>query len=258
MDKNLKITVLQLEHNKNFENNITEIEEYVELLNTDDIDILCLPELPIYGFNYELLSKLSLDEIKEKKQFFKDIASNNDMYIITGLLEKTGDCYYDSAYIFDDSGEELFKYRKTHLWSKEREFFNFGDSIEIVEIEGWKVGLGICADLGFPEFSRTLTLKGAEILFFSSAWSEPYDELWTLMNKARAAENQVFVVSPNLCGSPDNYCGLSLYVNPRGEVIKQMDKKPGYFHLTIQKDILKKRREEIPWLNQRRNSIYHT
>lgn len=258
MDKNLKITVLQLEHNKNPEEKIAEIEEYVERLNTDDIDILCLPELPIYGFNYELLSKLSIDEIKEKKQFFKNTASNNDMYIITGLIEKTEDGYYDSAYIFDDSGEELFRYRKTHLWSKEREFFIEGDSLEIVDFAGWKIGLGICADLGFPEFSRTLTLKGAEILFFPSAWSEPYDELWNLMNKARAAENQVFVVSPNLCGYPNNYCGLSLCVNPKGEIIKQISKEPGHFSITIQKDILKRRRDEIPWLNQRRNSIYQT
>ena len=257
MDKNLKITVLQLEHKKNPEENITEIEEYVERLKTDDIDILCLPELPIYGFNYDLLSKLSVDEIKEKKQFFKNIASTNDMFIITGLLEKTRDGYYDSAYIFDDSGEELFKYRKTHLWSKEREFFIEGNSLEIVNVEGWKIGLGICADLGFPEVSRTLTLKGAEVLIFPSAWSEPYGKLWNLMNKARAAENQVFVVSPNWSGFSSDYCGLSISVDPKGDIIKQMDKKPGHFSITFQKDILENRREEIPWLDQRRKTVYN-
>lgn len=257
MDKNLKITVLQLEHNKNPDENITEIEEYVERLNTDDIDILCLPELPIFGFNYELLSKLSFDEIEEKKQFFKNLASNNDMYIITGLVEKTQEDYYDSAYIFDDSGEELFMYRKTHLWSKEREFFNEGNSLGIVDVAGWKISLGICADLGFPEFSRTLTLKEAEVLIFPSAWSEPYDELWNLMNKARAAENQVFVVSPNLSGSSNEYCGLSISVDPKGEIIKQMDKKLGHFSIRLQKDILENRREEIPWLDQRRKTVYN-
>ncbi|MFP4051805.1 MAG: carbon-nitrogen hydrolase family protein [Thermoplasmata archaeon] len=256
MDKNLKVTVLQPKNNKNPEEKITEIEEYVERLNTDDIDILCLPELPIYGFNYELLSKLSVDEIKEKKQFFKDIASNNDMYIITGLIEKTKGGCYDSAYIFNRSGKEIFKYRKTHLWSKERKFFKPGNSIEVAEIDGWKIGLGICADLGFPEFSRTLTLKGAEVLFFPSAWSEPYGELWNLMNKARAAENQVYLISPNLIGSGNNYCGLSISVNPRGEIMKQLKNSENYFSIFAKKELLKERREEIPWLEQRRPLIY--
>lgn len=256
MNDMIKIASIQLENSYDQKMNKNNITKYVNQIEMEDVDILCLPELPIYGFDYDLLSKLSIDEIEEQKQFFGELAEINDIHVITGLIEKTKNEYYDSAYIFNRSGKEVFKYRKTHLWSKERKFFKPGNSIEVVEIDGWKIGLGICADLGFPEFSRTLVLKEADILFFPSAWSNPYGELWTLMNRSRAAENQVYLISPNLIGSENSYCGLSISVNPRGEIMKQLKNSENYFSICAKKELLNKRREEIPWLEQRRPSIY--
>lgn len=256
MDDEINITAVQTKYHNDPEKNRSRIDEYINSLDLHELDILCLPELPIYGFDYNLLSKLSIDEIEEQKQFFGELADKNDIHVITGLIEKTKDRYYDSAYIFNRSGKEVFKYRKTHLWSKERKFFQPGNSIDVLELDGWKIGLGICADLGFPEFSRTLVLKGADILFFPSAWSDPYSELWTLMNRSRASENQVYLISPNLIGSGNSYCGLSISVNPRGEIMKQLKNSENYFSICAKKELLKERRDEIPWLEQRRPLIY--
>lgn len=256
MKERIKIAALQFEFDDDPSENKKRIKSLIDDLDTTSLDIICLPELPIYGFNYEMIPKLSYEDIHRQKKFFSDLAKENKVNILAGLLEKASNEYYDTVIVFDRYGETVFKYRKTHLWSKEREFFSPGRSLDLCDIEGWKVGIGICADLGFPEFSRTLSVEGADILFFPSAWSEPYDDLWRLMNRAKAAENQLFVVSPNLVGSKDNFCGLSVAVNPDGVVIEELGKTKDYFVIEADKNKIKERREEIPWLSQRRSDIY--
>ena len=256
MKERIKIAALQFEFDDNPLVNKKEIKSLIDDLDTTYLDIICLPELPIYGFNYEMIPKLSNDDINEQKKFFSDLAKENKVYILTGLLEKVNDEYYDTAIVFDRYGEAIFRYRKIHLWAEEEEFFSPGQSTDLFNIEGWKVGIGICADLGFPELSRILSVKGADILFFPSAWSEPYDELWRLMNRAKAAENQLYVVSPNLVGSKDNFCGLSNAVNPNGIVIEELGKTKDHFVIEADKNKIEERRKEIPWLSKRRSDIY--
>ena len=96
----------------------------------------------------------------------------------------------------------------------EDKVFCAGDKISVVELDGVKCGLAICYDLRFPEFVRKIALHGAEILFVPAAWSLKRLTPRRILTKARAIENQIFVVFANSSG-------FSEVVNPRGEVVAE-------------------------------------
>jgi len=101
-------------------------------------------------------------------------------------------------------------------------------------------------------------LKKAEILIFVSAWASPYNNLWELMLKARAAENELYVVGVNRTGKGliVDYCGFSMIVNPKGSLLKVLGKQEGFLTEKINKNSLYKRRKKIPWLNYRVPKLY--
>ncbi len=254
--EHLKICAIQTEIEKDPRRNKDKIKKYVSEATSEDVDLVCLPELPIYGFDYELISELSSEDILEQNKFFSELAAANRVYLIAGVVEKEKGDYFDSAALFDKEGRKAFSYQKTHLWAKERDFFTPGTSLEVVDIEGWSVGLAICADLGFPEVSRKHVLKGAELLIYTSAWMEPYDELWRLLLKSRAAENLVYVLGCNAMGTKDDFCGDSMIVDPTGRYIKRLGKEEGLLTADIYIEMVNSRRNEIPWLSYRIPSLY--
>jgi len=232
------------------------IDKHLEAIDLEGIDLICFPESCIYGFNYDELSKAEEEELERQVSFFREIAKLNDINVIAGLVEKDEGNYFNTAMAFDTKGKILHKYRKNYLWSEEKKFFTPGSSYDVFELEGWNIGLGLCADLGFPEFSRALALEGADFLIFPSAWREPYDRLWNLMLTARAAENQAYVLGINAIGSKNNYCGNSISVNPEGDVIGKLSKNEGFFSFELHRDDVFDRREEIGWLFMSRSGIF--
>ncbi len=232
------------------------IDEYVDEIDLKSTDLICFPESSIYGFDYEKLRHCSRQEFERQQTFFKDMAKEYEVNIIAGLVENEGDHHYNSVFVFDRNGEIVHRYRKNYLWAEEKKFFTPGCSNEVFELEGWKLGLGLCADLGFPEFSRSLALNGAEFFVFPSAWREPYDRLWELMVTARAAENQAYMLGLNAVGSKDDYCGNSLALDSHGEVLGKLDKNEGVISFELNKEQVIERREEIGWLYMTRADIY--
>ncbi|MBS3781537.1 MAG: carbon-nitrogen hydrolase family protein [Candidatus Thermoplasmatota archaeon] len=256
MDEILNVLGLQFDYAENSIPFYDKIKGHLEGINLEGVDLVCFPESCIYGFDYDVLSGAEENDFEKQIGFFKEIAKQNDINVIAGLVEKDGENYFNTAMVFDREGKVLHKYRKNYLWAEEKKFFTPGSSYGVVELEGWKIGLGLCADLGFPEFSRSLALKGAEFLVFPSAWRGPYDRLWELMLTARAAENQAYVLGLNVLGSENNFCGNSVAVAPSGDVIKKLGKDEGFLSFELNKEDVFDRREEIGWLFMPRAEIY--
>ncbi|MGM0405575.1 MAG: carbon-nitrogen hydrolase family protein [Thermoplasmatota archaeon] len=256
MSSKLKVACVQLNYKDGLESYYSNISNIVNNLILKDTDILCFPESCIHGFDYGVLSNLKKREIQKQIQFFKDLAEGYNVHVIAGLIEKTRGKYYDSVMTFQNDGELIHTYRKVHLWDKEKDFFTPGSSIGLFDIEGWKIGLGLCADLGFPEFSRSAALNGAEFLIFPSAWREPYDKLWKQMITARAGENQAYVVGINALGSKDDYCGKTVAIDPSGETIGELEKKEDVLFIEIDKQKVLDRRKEIDWLSMVKPEVY--
>ena len=132
---------------------------------------------------------------------------------------------YNSAALFDSSGNLAANYRKTHPFPTERlsagGWTTPGNKTVICDLPFARVGLIICYDGDFPELCRCLALKGAEVILRPSALMRSY-EIWELTNRARAYDNHVYMISVNALGRDNggSMCfGHSMIVNPIGQVI---------------------------------------
>jgi len=118
--------------------------------------------------------------------------------------------------VFDKTGEELGRQSKTHLYGKERSVAQAGDDYKIFEAAGIKFGIAICHDLVYPEVVRTFALRGADVIFAPARITTSGIEPWHLYLKARALENRIPIVSPNVL-APPRCMGESMIVGLRAK-----------------------------------------
>ena len=134
----LKLGIIQLSIQEgNIEKNCAHIEELVRKHSSDDIDLLCCPELCISGYNFE---KAIISD--REALFFSELASKYKIAIMAGINKKEGNQHYDVACIWDETGTLLGEYKKIHLWDKENDFFAKGEEL-IVNLCGfWILRIG--------------------------------------------------------------------------------------------------------------------
>ncbi|MEK7485936.1 MAG: nitrilase-related carbon-nitrogen hydrolase, partial [Planctomycetota bacterium] len=151
---------------------------------------------------------------------------------------------------------------KIHLFSlmSEKQYFQPGQHTFLFDVNQHRCGTLICYDLRFPELSRKLALQGAEILFFPMEWPFPRTEIFQTLLKARAIENQCFVVGNNICGngfSPGlRFEGKSAVISPFGEVLGEMGDTEGILDVSLDFALIKKCREQISCFPDRRPELY--
>jgi len=198
-------------------------------------DIACLPELLSTGYHLDALGQ-SLFDLAEPVPAgphdpagptvirLCELAARLDLAIIAGLAERvplvTG-LLYDSVVLINRHGQVCGRYRKSHLYPTEHCFFRPGDELSVFELDGLRVGLAICFEAAFPPVFSTLALQGAQVVFNPSAVPVGYGYLQDLRTRARAQDNQLFVVAVNHVGAEGDvtYCGQSQVADPRGKVL---------------------------------------
>jgi predicted amidohydrolase len=175
-------------------------------------------------------------------QFFSNLAKELEIYLLIGSLAEqirlsngeidTKKCYNTSVF-FNPKGERIAYYRKIHLFDvdvpngpsiKESDFIEPGDQVVVVDTELGKIGLSICYDLRFPELYAELTKQGAQIITVPSAFTlTTGKDHWHALLRARAIENQVWVIAPGQWGQHDEKgqrqsYGHSVIIDPWGNV----------------------------------------
>ncbi len=220
-----------------FGNPIDNLQQIAGLLQGVETDIIILPELCTTGYSF-----LSKDEALAAAEgpdgqsvaFFKQLAEEHKAMVITGFAEKSGDKVYNSALIVLPDGETKV-YRKTHLFFREKQCFEEGNSGFFVvqhPLLDCKVGVMICNDWRYPEAARSLALLGADLI---ACPSNLVTDVWRIGMPARALENKVFVAVANRCGTETRqledgstqsltFTGGSVLYNFTGEVIEQAGK----------------------------------
>ena len=183
-------------------------------------DVILLPELWSTGYYPTPVETFAdIDGVKTK-EFLCAAAKRFSVNIIGGsVIVESGGKIFNRCHVVNRRGQIVAAYDKTHLFSfaGEDKVFNAGDKIATVELDGVRCGVAICYDLRFPEFIRKIALAGAEIIFIPAAWSLKRLTPRQILTKARAIENQVFVVFANSSGKSE-------VVNPRGEVIAESER----------------------------------
>ena len=206
------------------------IEKVEGLLKDKEFDILVLPELAFSGYFYikpeEILPYADEGFRSRPAQFLKELSMRKNALILCGFPEKAGAKLYNSQYAFLPSGE-IVVYRKSHLFYKEKLVFAPGDTGPvIVEHKGAKIGMMVCFDWFFPEFSRVLALKGVHLFALSANLVLP--GLGQKGMFIRSVENRVFSIVANRTGFEKasdgeslRFTGMSQIVSPKGEILAQ-------------------------------------
>ncbi|HZC83248.1 MAG TPA: nitrilase-related carbon-nitrogen hydrolase [Rubrobacter sp.] len=193
-------------------------------------DLVVLPELANSGCDLSREQALALaEELGDPGvptlRAWRKAAEETGIFVIGGLLEMDGDTLYNSALVVAPGGF-LGRYRKTHLWDKEKRLYETGRDLPLFQTPLCNIGVLICYDAWFPEAARTLALRGVDLLCIPA--NAPDD--WvpeeqrrgglTMLNAhaiSHANANRLFVACANRVG--EGYLGRSCIVDPTGGVL---------------------------------------
>jgi len=196
------------------------------------------------------------------------LARELGIHLLAGsILEEIPDSdkVYNTSLFFSPQGSLVARYCKIHLFdvaiqagvsALESGTRQAGGEVVVAQTDLCPMGLSICYDLRFPELYRALTGRGARIIFVPSAFTALTGEAhWEPLLRARAIENQVYIVAPDQLGkNPKSFAtyGNSMIVDPWGRVIARASDSPGVIFAEMDLDYLARVRAELPALSHRR------
>lgn len=203
---------------------------------------------------------------------FAAFARANGVYFLGGSVYERSNqpgMSYNTSVLYDRSGGIAAIYRKIHLFdiditgnvsANESAMILPGNEVVTTEIDGYTAGMTICYDVRFPELYRLLAVAGAELFFVPAAFTMfTGKDHWHALLRARAIENQAFVIAPAQVGPhpPDGQCyGHSLVVDPWGTVLADAPNVECAVVADLDFEYLRKVRRQVPSLANRRPSAY--
>lgn len=189
--------------------NLRQFATYIEQAGAQHADIVCLPEAITMVGTRESYVSASEPVPGPSTQFLGNVARQNNLYIVAGLLERDGEVVYNTAVLIDRKGNLAGKYRKVSLPREEIDGgITPGNSFPVFDTDFGKVGMMICWDVTFPDAAKTLALNGAEVILMPIAGG------YLKLAMARALENQLFLVS-------STYDMISAVFDVEGNVLKE-------------------------------------
>jgi predicted amidohydrolase len=228
------------------------------VLRCKGADLVVLPEVWNVGFmSFDAYLPEAETRDGPTLSALREAAARIGAHVHAGsFVEKDGGRYYNASYLISPAGEILADYRKIHLFgyqSKEAEILTPGNSVAVVKTPLAAFGMATCFDLRFPELFRRMVDQGAEIFLVCSAWPRPRLDPWRLFNRARALENQCFLISANSAGPNRGatYVGHSMVVDPWGSIVAEGGEKEEILRAEIDAEAVRDARERFPALASR-------
>lgn len=266
------VAVLQMNSGEDKAANIETALRLIDEAAETGARMVVLPEIWTYlgddegnRLNAESIPGPVTDALAEK-------ARQHGIYVHGGsILEKRDGepKLLNTTVVFDPNGKIVAQYSKIHMFDvvldgvasyKESNTVQRGEEIVTFDMDGTTVGLAICYDLRFPELFRILRLRGADVIVLPAAFTMTTGkDHWEVLLRARAIENQVYMVS---CGQfgPDSsgkWCyGRSLVADPWGTVIGTAPDREYILRATVDLDYLHKVRRQVPSVENRQADLY--
>ncbi len=267
----ISIACLQFDVKQDKYENIENFAEIIGNGKVDDVDIICLPEMWNCPYQTELFPEYAEPEFGDTWLAMSTLARKTGKYIVGGSIPESDDHghVFNTCYVFDRTGNQIGKHRKVHLFDifvtgkqvfKESDTLTGGDAFNTFDTEWCKMGVNICFDIRFPESSRIPALNGAKVIFNPAAFNMTTGPVhWTLGFRQRAIENQVYMVGTSAARNPEaGYVayGHSIVTDPWGNIVMEMDEKPGIGKAVLDLDYIEEVRQKLPLLSARRTDIY--
>lgn len=230
--------------------------------------LLCFPEMWTTGFNWEWIKRHAAEHEQIVAQV-GELARQNNIWISGSMLSLNGDGKpANTLIVFNPQGEKAGVYRKTHLFSLFDEHLHVapGECLTTLDAPWGRTGLSICYDLRFPELFRSYAIRGVEVQLLAAAFPNPRLEHWRTLLRARAIENQMYVIAANQVGRETfengevtNYFGASAVIDPWGKLMVEAGETDEILlTVTLDTQLVERVRGKMNVLADRRPDIYET
>lgn len=270
----LRTAVVQVNSRDNPAENLASVEQLVERAAAMGAEFVALPELwpylgPYSGYDAvaQTIPGPAIDMLREKaREHHMIVHGGSIVERVAGMPGK----FHNTSVLIDRDGEIVARYRKIHLFDvdlangerhHESDRIVPGSEIVTAEVDGIVFGLTVCYDLRFPELYRSLALSGAQVLLVPAGFTlHTGRDHWEMLLRARAIENQCFVIAPAQVGTypPNRQCfGRSMIIDPWGLVLAQAPDLPTVAMAEIDFARIDQVRAQIPCLEHRRPQVYH-
>lgn len=240
--------------------NLEAVAAGLKTLAADRVRLAVLPEMWTSSFVAADVERL-VDESDRAVHALRRAARRYKMVLAGSSYERAGKDIFNTVFVIDADGEVVGTYRKIHLFSPGGEHLNFaeGKTPLLVQTAVGKLGATICYDLRFPELYRALAEAGAEVIVVPAQWPTERLTHWETLLRARAIENQVFVIGCNRTGidrrSPTQtlrFPGASAVLDPWGRALAAGKSRPAAKWAEVDPAQLAEVRRRIPvWVDRR-------
>lgn len=258
----MKVALVSL--NQSWENKVENKQKVGETLaliaeHCTNTDLVVYPEMTLTGFTMES-QKVKEDELSsETITFFKEQAKKYKVSIAFGVVLSKGEKATNNLVVVSEQGV-LATYAKIHPFSYagENDYYQAGDELKKLTIGGATIGLTICYDLRFPELYQAYS-KDCSVILNIANWPEQRVSHWRALNKARAIENQVFMIAVNRIGTDGKglqYVFSSHIVSPYGEELKGTSLSEEVVVYDLNLEEVAQYRAEFPVKNDRKITLY--
>ena len=222
--------------------------------------LVVLPELWVPGaFGYSGYEASASDLPGDTVGRIADAAREIGAHVLAGtFIERRDGKLFNSAVLLSPDGAVVHTYRKVHLFGfdhGEAEVLTAGDDTSTYAIPGLaRLAMTTCYDLRFPELYRIFVDQGAELFVIPTGWPAARLEHWRVLTRARAIENQVFLLGCNQVGTQEDVslAGHSVVIDPWGQVLAEAGTEEEVLTVEIDLALVAKTRAEFPVLRDRR------
>lgn len=236
-------------------------------------ELIALPEyFSFIGSRSEMMKEAEKPGEGPAYEMVSDFAKKHEVYVLAGSIPTKSDDktrLYNRSILFGPDGKEMGSYDKLHLFDvelgeleayRESATFKAGGELKVTDTPFGKVGFTVCYDLRFPELYRALTFKGARIHFVPAAFTAyTGKDHWLPLLKARAIENQVYIIAPAQIGRHNEKktsYGKSCIIDPWGNIIALAPDCETVIVADIDFKFLNKIRKELPALKHFRKDLF--
>ncbi|HEX55482.1 MAG: carbon-nitrogen family hydrolase [Candidatus Altiarchaeales archaeon] len=224
------------------------LERICNIIKNSKSDLILFPELFTTGFVGEKIYEFA-ENLNDSKTVERLSEIANGKIIAGSIVEEDNYHIYNTFILVDDTGI-IGKYRKIHLFQEEKDYFCPGSEISVINTEFGRIALAICYDIRFPELFREFMKNNAELVLVCANFPSIRREHWNVLIRARAIENQFFVVACNRVGEDmrNKYPGCSIAVDPWGSVLTVADANEELLICPINRNRIAEVRKGLPVL----------
>jgi predicted amidohydrolase len=222
--------------------------------------LVVLPEMFASGFSMNV-DETAQDETRADERFVAALCRRWGAWCVAGVTGRGASAGMgrNEAVVIAPDGTLVARYCKMHPFSPagEDRCFEAGREVVTFDCHGFTVAPTICYDLRFPELFRLATRRGANLFLVIANWPDARAEQRLILLRARAIENQAYVVGVNRVGNDPghHYAGQSVVIHPRGDVVAQAGEGEQLLRADLDLGAVHDYRASFPWLRDVRDDL---